>query len=147
MYCQQPEYYQMPTDYQAYVGSGLPYQGINMPNYPPSDISLYSPNSPADRPSPSFRIEDIIHNNKTCSGNPYANMYPSNHYPPFAADSLQHGGVLNKDYQGMFLSIRLFFIVCFLRFFLFLQPWYFNLLYETSVKEYPVLIQICRDKC
>lgn len=97
MYCQQQEYYQMPTDYQSY-GAGLSYQGNNMPNYP-SDISLYSPNSPADRPSPSFRIEDIIQNNK--AGNPYASMYPSGHYPPFPTESLSHTGLLNKDYQGM----------------------------------------------
>lgn len=100
MYCPQQEYYQMPGDYQSYGPSHqcMSYTPNNIPNYT-NEIPLYSPNSPVDRPSASFRINDII---QSKPGAPYGGgMYQNTHFQAFAGNqSLNHGCLMNKDYQG-----------------------------------------------
>ena len=62
MFCP-PEYpYQMATEYQNFE-SQQAYPGQTLQAYNTS-ISAYSPPSTQDRPSPSFRIEDILLQNK-----------------------------------------------------------------------------------
>ena len=102
MYCQAEYMFQTPVDFQGYAPN-IPYQSnATIPPYQQqNDVSMYSPTS-TDRPSPSFRIEEIL-SQKSGGGHPYG-MYANNgHYPQFPnGPGLPHGYMLDKEYPGNF---------------------------------------------
>ena len=96
MYCQPDFSYQMTTDYQQYAPVG-PYQPSNIQQY--HGNLQYSPTNPPDRPSPSFRIEDILLQSKAGNAAAYGGgAYPGQHYTSYSA--LQHNCIGERDYQG-----------------------------------------------
>jgi len=106
MYCQTDYLYQMPADYHGYGGAQQLQYEANTPEQhylQQNDASVqYSPTA-TDRPSPSFRIEDIlVPKGGTIAGHPYG-MYQNNgHFGQYTNGSLQNGYLLEKEYQGTY---------------------------------------------
>ena len=104
MYCQPGDFpYQIQTEYQEYVPQGVPYhQATQLPPFHNGNISPYSPTTPPDRPSPSFRIEDILLQNKVGTVHSYGNPgYPVQHYGGFQNGQLTHSCIGEREYQGI----------------------------------------------
>jgi len=103
-----------PPEFPSYHHQMNPDFQQHYPNqtYPPTAPSLqpytntippYSPSSPQDRPSPSFRIEDILLQNKASGhtpGGPYANVYQNPYYPNYNNSVITHGCMNDRDLQG-----------------------------------------------
>ncbi|XP_057316305.1 brain-specific homeobox protein homolog [Hydractinia symbiolongicarpus] len=100
MYCQPEFSYHMQPEYQQFQ-QHLQYQGNHLQEYQNGGISPYSPTTPSDRPSPSFRIEDILLQNKGGPTQPYGNVYPIDQsYAAFQNGNLTHGCIGEREYEG-----------------------------------------------
>ena len=99
MFCP-PEYpYQMATEYQDFE-SQQAYPGQTLQAYNTS-VSAYSPLSTQDRPSPSFRIEDILLQNKVgvYAGLPYG-AYSTAYYANYQNVAITHSYINDREIQG-----------------------------------------------
>ena len=108
MYCQQEFPYQMPADYQQYAtGPPVGYQPNAFTQCHAENISPYNTAPQTDRPSASFRIDDLIlrgDGGKTSGLHSYGYL-PGPHYPSYPNGSSNHGCLTDKDYQGRSKSL------------------------------------------